>query len=296
MAGQSFAMGEAFGKGFQFGKRRVSSMTNEEFNATSGPKMFAETTADITAMIPEMKKQMANFTLLQSDIIKELIEYLKQLPSDIVGGLLDSGGGIAPPPPKDDVNYYLRGIPAFITPYIGPSGLLNDVAEIPIDTAKQLLELSNPFDQSNFPIAYNFYLSLFNAVKDYVFSIDPTFIGPAVPPEGITPPEDQPVPIDDTRTGGQSGTAEPTSSQITQFNKYNEELRWSVTFLQARPKDGTDYGAAVNSNINAAIVNIQRVEALMLAMWESLNLVAKVNDSWYGVITTYLPHTFQILG
>ncbi len=88
MAAQSFAMGEAFGKGFQSGKRRISSMTNEQFNSKTQPQIFAETTADISAMIPSMKKQMTEFTFLQSDIIQELIGYIKKLPSDIQQGLI----------------------------------------------------------------------------------------------------------------------------------------------------------------------------------------------------------------
>ncbi len=77
MAGQSFAMGEAFGKCFQYGKRKISSMTNEEFNALSAADHFSETTADISEMIPSMKSQMNNFSTLQTDIIKTLIEQLK---------------------------------------------------------------------------------------------------------------------------------------------------------------------------------------------------------------------------
>ncbi len=92
MAAQSFAMGEAFGKGFQYGKRRVSSMTNEQFNATSAVKMFEETTADINGMIPAMKSQMATFALLQSDIIKEMIGYIRQLPADVYQGLTGGEG------------------------------------------------------------------------------------------------------------------------------------------------------------------------------------------------------------
>ncbi len=92
MAAQSFAMGEAFGKGFQYGKRKVSSMTNEEFNTKTGASLYAETTVDINNMIPSMKNQMSNFALLQSDIIKEMIGYLRQLPSDVVSGLLGGGG------------------------------------------------------------------------------------------------------------------------------------------------------------------------------------------------------------
>ncbi len=96
MAAQSFAMGEAFGKGFQSGKRRISSMTNEQFNSKTQPQIFAETTADISAMIPSMKKQMTEFTFLQSDIIQELIGYIKKLPSDIQQGLIGK--------PESDIN------------------------------------------------------------------------------------------------------------------------------------------------------------------------------------------------
>ncbi len=83
MAGQSFAMGEAFGKGFQFGKRKISSMSNEDFNKLTGPEAFAETTADIKGMIPSMNSTMANFHTLQTDIIKQMIEYIAQLPAEV---------------------------------------------------------------------------------------------------------------------------------------------------------------------------------------------------------------------
>ncbi len=103
MAAQSFAMGEAFGKGFQSGKRRISSMTNEQFNAKTQPQIFAETTADISAMIPSMKKQMTEFTFLQSDIIQELIGYIKKLPSDIQQGLIGK-------PETDDNTNFLHAL------------------------------------------------------------------------------------------------------------------------------------------------------------------------------------------
>jgi len=96
MAGQSFAMGEAFGKGFQYGKRKVSSMTNEQFNASSGPQMFAETTADITAMIPTMSKGMEKFHTLQTDIILKMIDYIAKLPAEVVPDILNAPGLIVP--------------------------------------------------------------------------------------------------------------------------------------------------------------------------------------------------------
>ncbi len=84
MASQSLAMGEAFGKGFQFGKRRISAMTNEDFNKFSAKQMHTETTAEIQSMIPNMKQSMDNFSMLQTDIIKELISYAQKLPKDVL--------------------------------------------------------------------------------------------------------------------------------------------------------------------------------------------------------------------
>jgi len=94
MAGQSFAMGEAFGKGFQYGKRRVSSMTNEQFNASSAEAMFRETTADITKMIPSMKNAMSHFHTLQTDIILQMIEYISKLPADVLPEVISGAGNI----------------------------------------------------------------------------------------------------------------------------------------------------------------------------------------------------------
>lgn len=79
MAAQSLAMGEAFGSGFQYGKRRVSALTNDEFNKLSPKDLMLETTAGIESMIPAMKDSMANFATLQTDVIKELIKYVQLL-------------------------------------------------------------------------------------------------------------------------------------------------------------------------------------------------------------------------
>ncbi len=90
MAGQSFAMGEAFGKGFQYGKRKVSSMTNEQFNATSAPELFNETTSDIKAMIPSMSRSFEDFHTLQTDIILKVIDYVAKLPPELAAGAQES--------------------------------------------------------------------------------------------------------------------------------------------------------------------------------------------------------------
>ncbi len=132
MAGQSFAMGEAFGKGFQYGKRRISAMTNEDFNAMSAKNHFEETTADISAMIPSMKAQMNNFSTLQTDIIKTLIEQLKDA-GITIGEAVASGAGdvFAEGPPGGtaiaqsslDQLRSLVGLPPIYSKLVAPAGI-----------------------------------------------------------------------------------------------------------------------------------------------------------------------------
>lgn len=106
MAYQSLAMGEAFGQGYQYGKRRISSLTNEEFNKLEFKTLSQQVQSDISAGIPAMKSQMSNFATLQSDVIKELLSYVKQFPSDVAQGLFGGASGVGNP----------AGIPALVNP------------------------------------------------------------------------------------------------------------------------------------------------------------------------------------
>ncbi len=77
MAAQSFAMGHAFGTSFQYGKRKISSMTNEEFNALSATDLHGELQADIRAMIPNMNESFKTMEQFQIDIINSMVNTLK---------------------------------------------------------------------------------------------------------------------------------------------------------------------------------------------------------------------------
>ncbi len=86
MAGQSLMMGEAFGKGFQYGKRKISAMSNEEFNALTPSKLGEEIKTDYTAIIPHLGQAVKASSDFQSLVIKEIIDVIKNLPADIIGG------------------------------------------------------------------------------------------------------------------------------------------------------------------------------------------------------------------
>ncbi len=87
MAYQSLVMGDAFGRAFQFGKRKISAMSNEQFNALTISQMFEEISNEYTRMIPTVEKAMQQSLELQVTIVKEL---LKTLPA--IGQMLNELG------------------------------------------------------------------------------------------------------------------------------------------------------------------------------------------------------------
>ncbi len=91
MAGQSLAMGEAFGKGFQYGKRKISSMSNEEFNALNFQQLSESIATDYKVMIPSLEKSIQASETLQRTVIQQMGELIKTIPSEILnffGGLI----------------------------------------------------------------------------------------------------------------------------------------------------------------------------------------------------------------
>ncbi len=296
MAGQSFAMGEAFGKGFQYGKRRISAMTNEQFNAMSAKDHFEETTADISAMIPSMKSQMNNFSTLQTDIIKTLIEQLKDAGIQI-GEAVASGagevfaegpaGGTAVAQSSLDNLRSIVGLPPLYANLVKPAGML---------------ALLSWWENSNLlgalRIALNPSTWIFNEIKK-IFNQSPpqnTVIdvlkwmqnrkilvtGPQVPSGGIQPPDNQPDNTFNPDTGINKDTRVPTpklrapSSIVTAWKKLKEELRLSI--IQLGHADKTIANQTPSPSINALRArakwkaNIQRVTLLIRALENKYDL------------------------
>ncbi len=91
MGAQSLVLGKAFGEGFQYGKRKISAMTNEEFNKLTPSDIAANSRKELQQMIPEMKASITDMRDFQSFIVHELIETAKQLPDDIFQGVTGQG-------------------------------------------------------------------------------------------------------------------------------------------------------------------------------------------------------------
>ncbi len=78
MAAQSFAMGLAFGTSFQYGKRKISSMSNEEFNRLTPVLLHGELQSDIRSMIPSMNRSFQTMEQFQLDIINSMFNTIKE--------------------------------------------------------------------------------------------------------------------------------------------------------------------------------------------------------------------------
>ncbi len=287
MAGQSFAMGEAFGKGFQYGKRRISAMDNKEFNKMSAKDHFVETTADIKSMIPEMKQAMSSFAFLQQDIIKELLGYIKDTTGTVIEEIHETGTELAQQsldglraivglPPIYAKLVSPPGINALIK-YWGDAGILpglkssNDIWA----AIKKIFNVSPPT---------NTVTEVFKWIQT---NLGGTFIGPPVPPGGIIPPPTKVFDKDIRKSGGESGSLKAPSSIITQFNKYNAEIRALSTIKESSPQKNWSW-AAIAAKF-AWGKRMKFVHQQMLNLWSKYDLVGKVNSGNYSTRASGLP-------
>ncbi len=75
---QSAVMAEQFGTMFQYGKRRISAMSNEEFNALTPQMLQERMTRQLEGMIPEMGRQIQAMQPLIKLILSEFGAYISQ--------------------------------------------------------------------------------------------------------------------------------------------------------------------------------------------------------------------------
>ncbi len=73
---QSAVMAEQFGTMFQYGKRRISAMSNEEFNKLTPEMLQERMTTQLKGMIPQMKEQIQAMSDLVPIIIEEFGRYI----------------------------------------------------------------------------------------------------------------------------------------------------------------------------------------------------------------------------
>ncbi len=92
MAAQSAAMAQAFGTHFQYGKRKISSMSNEEFNKTTPEMLFKGLNEDLKHFVPHIQKSIQDMSDFQQQIVQQIIVEISKLPSSIVSGVQQASG------------------------------------------------------------------------------------------------------------------------------------------------------------------------------------------------------------
>ncbi len=78
MGSQSAVMMKMAGEQWQYGKRRISAMSNEDFNKLTPIKLFQIETSELRAMIPLMESSMKDMSALTPMIIKEMVKLVEQ--------------------------------------------------------------------------------------------------------------------------------------------------------------------------------------------------------------------------
>ncbi len=119
---QSGVMAQQFGMNFQYGKRKISAMSNEEFNKLTPQQMQADFSNQITGMIPTFEKSLQEMRPFQRMIFIEMIAAFKeavQLGLDIAGAGLGINTGL-PSIPKEKFTAgpaeVARGAPISVIP------------------------------------------------------------------------------------------------------------------------------------------------------------------------------------
>ncbi len=103
---QSSVMAKQFGENFQYGKRRISAMSNEEFNKLT-PKILQENAnAELKAMIPSMEASISEMRQFQTFLIGEFIRMIGDMLTAGLGkilGITDTDQAL------QDVEHFLHG-------------------------------------------------------------------------------------------------------------------------------------------------------------------------------------------
>ncbi len=107
---QSAVMAKQFGENFQYGKRRISAMSNDEFNKLTPAILQNNANAELKAMIPSMQQSIIDMQGFQEFLVKEFIRMVDSLLQKGLGSLL----GLSADAAKQalfDIEHFLHGHP-----------------------------------------------------------------------------------------------------------------------------------------------------------------------------------------
>ncbi len=76
MGAQSLVIGKMFGEGFQYGKRKISAMSNEEFNKLTFEDMMSNARTELKASIPTMQAALQDMQPMVETVVREFFNYI----------------------------------------------------------------------------------------------------------------------------------------------------------------------------------------------------------------------------
>ncbi len=86
---QSAVMAKQFGENFQYGKRRISAMSNDEFNKLTPQKIQEQANLELKAMIPSMQQSIVDMNEFQKFVIQQFVKVMEDLIHAFPQALLD---------------------------------------------------------------------------------------------------------------------------------------------------------------------------------------------------------------
>ncbi len=86
---QSAVMAKQFGENFQYGKRRISAMSNAEFNKLTPQKIQEQANLELKAMIPSMQQSIIDMNEFQKFVIQQFVKVMEDLIHAFPQALLD---------------------------------------------------------------------------------------------------------------------------------------------------------------------------------------------------------------
>ncbi len=98
---QSYLMMYFAGSGWQYGKRKISAMSNEQFNKLSPEELLKQHSIELKNMLPTLEKSLSDVTPLVAILIEQYGEFMKEIlaktPPVIQDVLVGEGTGIFSP-------------------------------------------------------------------------------------------------------------------------------------------------------------------------------------------------------
>ncbi len=79
MGAQSLVIGKMFGEGFQYGKRKISAMPNEEFNKLTFEDMMSNAREELKASIPTITESLQDMRPLVDVVVREFLLYINEI-------------------------------------------------------------------------------------------------------------------------------------------------------------------------------------------------------------------------